>query len=778
MTVVPWRTTWLLPAAAIALSLLLVAGCANRSGPTSPGAIPRAPTPSQTSTSPLAFPSEQTLNDAASFREELPPSRQVSLEESVSGARSTADQIPRLRYDLAERARTLGSSVEPLFAFVRDRIRYEAYPGVLRGAEATYLARAGNAADRALLLAAMLTQAGIQTRFAMGRLAGDRVSALFERIFEEPIALEADAAGPGSGSDPDAEAFLSRLRARAARDYARVAPLLSGIKVSATAPVADVRREIEDHVWVQAQINGQWTDLDPSFRDAQVGQRFASDAETTEVLPERLYQQVTVRVIVETLSGTELDTQTALTFTARAAELMEKYVLFVHVQEGGLAGGIAGGIQGPDAWTPGLYVHGSLHTGSPIVFSGGVTPPPQGAAPRGGLPGIFGPRGALRGAAREFVSESLEFLLRLPGGQTGTVRRILVDRADAAWRQSGTHDPAGLRALARDEQGLTDPRTVHNIWFNAGRHDLYAFAQETAELMRALRPADPAALPPAGAPLESLLPPFALQTLPWLIASDHLIIPALNDHPGVRLYSDSPRVVIASYGIDPSQGPGGFVVLYDLRRDHLRAAVREERFAGAARDRKLWFGLLEGALEHEIGALYAAATGSPRSSITSTSTLLDDQGVVLIASGAAAPDIGDPETRARITSAVARGMVLVVPRRILAGGPPAWWELDPASGNLHPVVGDLNLGRYGGSYSGGGGRTNYVDPNTYSSRRAGGRGRPGGTEQQAVTQFAVALTALAGIAVVFIIGFLVYRAYVEVVRPMTSAGNNADRVPR
>jgi transglutaminase-like putative cysteine protease len=49
-------------------------------------------------------------------------------------------------------AARLGYDPDALFAFVRDEIHYEAYAGVLRGAKGTLWARAGNAADQAVLL--------------------------------------------------------------------------------------------------------------------------------------------------------------------------------------------------------------------------------------------------------------------------------------------------------------------------------------------------------------------------------------------------------------------------------------------------------------------------------------------------------------------------------------------------------------------------------------------------------------------------------------------------
>ena len=67
---------------------------------------------------------------------------------------------------------------ERIFRYVADEVVYEPYAGVLRGALGTLESRAGNAADKSLLLAALLTAAQVPTRFVIGTLDDATADAL------------------------------------------------------------------------------------------------------------------------------------------------------------------------------------------------------------------------------------------------------------------------------------------------------------------------------------------------------------------------------------------------------------------------------------------------------------------------------------------------------------------------------------------------------------------------------------------------------------------------
>ena len=99
---------------------------------------------------------------------------------------------------------------------------------------------------------------------------------------------------------------------------------------------------------------------------------------------------------------------------------------------------------------------------------------------------------------------------------------------------------------------------------------------------------------------------LAFQNFAWPLLTDHALVPALNDSPNYRFFTDSPRVTIISSASDPWSADGPVTIQADLQRDHLRGLARDGNAVGVA-ERKLWFGMLEGALEHEMLAEYASA---------------------------------------------------------------------------------------------------------------------------------------------------------------------------
>ncbi len=603
---------------------------------------------------------------------------------AVARAATLAGKINRANYDLDARVRALPDSVDGVFGFVRDQIGFDSYPGALRGDVGTLHARAGNAWDRALLLSSMLRAKGFNTRFASARLDDEVAGRLFDRMFVRA------ATAPASDK---ARPLTDRLKARATRDLTVLRAALSGsLPADSGVTRAMVLDEIRDHAWVQARVDGIWRDMDPSLRDLPAGRPLVEAQQTFDEVPADKWQRVTLRVIVDRLENGVISPSTVLEFESPAAALLGKKIFLAHVPAATGAGGALARMAGQQ-WRPLLSVDGTAHTGDAIAFGG----PSNDSA--GGF--FFG-----GGPSAQLTAEWLEIQYDLTAGRTDTTRRALFDRGV----RLPVREDEALPPIPMLNEGPVPALALHNIWLTAGRHDLAAYADQVALLT-----ANPPTPEQPRAP-DVLIGDIATMNFPYLVWSDHLIVPSVDTAPDVRVYADSPRVLI--FSMAPSAGgPGRAEGIYDLHRDRIRAVARDASAAPAAIERKLWFGILEGALEHEMTAAEVGAVGGSAADFLTTSALISERGTTTLRDGAAesiASLAGDPVRADRMRVALARGSQLVVP--LPAQGQPArgWWEVS-RTGDLRAVI-DGDLG--GSSYS--------LGKGTGPVRWGGGYGTPDG----------------------------------------------------
>ena len=622
-----------------------------------------------------------------------------------------AERVSRVDWNVDAKADALGPGIEPAFAYVRDAIRYEVYPGVLRGAAGAYTARAGNAADRAVLLAHLLERKKVPTRFAIGTLDQAARERLWRRVFDTNVPGVPRLA-PAPAPDPESAAFSRRVHARATRDYGAVRAALGSRLPPVTRPSRDaVQAEMNPHVWIQAEVDNNWVDLDPSFPDAKPGAANATVERTLTELPADLYQRVSIRLRVEELSHGALAQTTVLDSAANAVDLIDRQIFVTHVAGKPIAmGNISASLGGYNTWTPALWIGGesTFGTGFTIDETGAPAPVEQAQPAGGGLAGAIdalsarpdGSPTVATAAAPVFVAEWLEFELAAPGGQREVVRRVLVDRGGAAWRATSPLSAAGLSRLERADNGPTAMRALHNVWLSGGPHDLAAYAdamqdlayQRLDETFPDGQTAQPASRP-TGAPADREFGenvwPFALQNFAWMVWTDHGVVPQLNDTPGLRLYTDRPRIAIFTMAADRA---GAMQLETDLRRDDLRAVALDTVKPEQLAEKKLWFGLMEGAFEHEMLASTIAAAGGDPATIETTSARLSPEGVVVLAPAdplPSGPRIPHRESAARLAASLSAGNIVVAPVGALdARG--SWWEIAPLTGETR-AVGPLEL---------------------------------------------------------------------------------------
>ncbi|OZG74354.1 hypothetical protein BTA51_04905 [Hahella sp. CCB-MM4] len=148
---------------------------------------------------------------------------------STDSATQTTDEVQALLDEVGEDPLTL-------YKWVHDNIRWLPSYGVMQGASYTLEARQGNAFDTASLLIALLRKSGVPARYVYGTVALPTV---------------------------EVQNWIGDVRYPEA-----VANLLSqgGIPHRQISYGGALEETELEHVWVEAQIDGKWISLDPSFK--------------------------------------------------------------------------------------------------------------------------------------------------------------------------------------------------------------------------------------------------------------------------------------------------------------------------------------------------------------------------------------------------------------------------------------------------------------------------------------------------------------------------------
>jgi Transglutaminase-like superfamily len=688
-----WRRTGVLACVLIVVAAVAARGMARRhrngilaSAPPGPNALASGPANS----------SGQTPSGEADFASTLNAIAQ-------NGAALHPSTI-----DPAAKASELGPDVAAAFAFVRDHVRDEVYAGVLRGARGTLLAGAGNAADKSLLLADLLRAHGLSVRFVRGRLTADRAGALVDQMFTS-------AGKPGRVSLPDARAgepaALARLRNLMARWDANTRDVQSvlrrdGVALGTNPPVprSTLVAEASDHVWIEVQQNGNWTPLDPSFRDAAPGQAFANPDVRLDSLPADLDHTITLRVVVDQRTGTTIASHDVLRYQGVAAALSDvPVVLNTRLESSG------------GAWkaTPFIQVGEKVFRGRSFTASGVSPAASPGGAVASGLSAVaqaFG-SGPPPAAAADLTAVWIVVDTHAPGGRTETVRRAMLDRIGPAARLEHRESSAALARVALLNDQPVALGGLYACAFSTGGVPAGFAATQLAAALPALRAAAPAvAALTAGRPLadqeaarvaDTLAPVVPAVLHAAALSFDRASQAALElarsaASADVLFYDAEPRLVITS--VEPALAPDGRTlhlrIGVDLRRNVMRAVS-----GTATGSQVVWAsvlrGVLDGVLEQELfGDLRPRAAGPVGGA--STAAVFDQAH----AAGARVTTVTTRDALARLTlPAAARavmqaaldagGTALVAPdRAVRMGGADrvGWWQIDLATGETLGVL--------------------------------------------------------------------------------------------
>ncbi len=583
-------------------------------------------------------------------------------------------------------AAALDYDVERIFRFVADEVRYDPYPGILRGATGTLWGRAGNAADQAVLLAQLLRAAGRDVRFAVGRLDATATAAILTAAETDPDATRLHAAramagdAAADGATPPADTQMATARAQvervaeanrsAARSWldqgvATVSDALAAAGV--TIPTSETTLpalERDQHAWVQLANGTQWVDLDPTLPGAEQGATIARAESTVQDLPREWRHRVTFRSIVETIAGDGLAESTVLEHEADAPSLVGLPITFMNARAEGAARmgvTVSGLLDGRVQYLPVLSLGGESVVGAPfaLVGSSGLFPDLDDAA--------------AVDRAGETTAQWLEVRVIAPDAAPVAVRRSIFDRFGDDARAVGTLDPSAVPAPEMTVLGdgeldefLPARAIVLFAVLGGGLNGEY-YRQALSE--------------------DGADPSIVAHT--YHLAREALAADLGMDR-GVRLFPDAPHVM--SYRVVPTGVDAGGELLVATSLDLWHRSLGVATVPGVTATALP--GVVGGVLTHvaERVALGEALPADGESSPTVTLSVgaiiaaAADQGIgirTLRGAGAADDLPYAPGALARVRDALGSGLLVVAPERPVAladGDHVGWWLVDPSTG--------------------------------------------------------------------------------------------------
>jgi hypothetical protein len=602
--------------------------------------------------------------------------------------------------EIGRLASALGYDVERIHRFVADEIRYEPYVGVLRGAEATLSGRAGNSADQALLLAALLEASHVSYRFATGAMDMAVSEAVMASTGRDAAGAKADLVEAWQGGgvprepDPQPSPESQRLLDEAERSgpptvaWAReelsrtidtIETALEDASVSLPpgfTPMPD--RERREHVWLQAEWGPGWLDLDPTLPGIEPGVALGAAAATMAALPEEVHHRVRLAMVEEHITAGSLEQQELLVVEGFASAMQDKPVLLLNAEPEGLEGigiEIGAGLEGRTVYLPSLSVGDDSHISSmPISFGSGS--------------GVFdvGDDSAHEG---ETTAQWLDLTILSPDVEPITVRRAVFDRVGTSARAEGRFDATTLPAaelvelLPGTRPDFLPAQAIHWLTVNTGILGGDA-------LRSAFQPTD------------------QLATMAGSIHAYHLVHEAAGVEValpvGVRPFVDAPNVVamVAETVLQPDGSPGIRLDLDILHRSQgqlpVTGAVATVPPATAT-----------GILSHVTERILlgdGSAGPSGRSNVPSVGAVFEQarrDGIAIRA--IAGPESADglsypPDALARLRQSLGSGWIAVVPEHSVNVGDQervGWWLIDPATGRCADEMDD---GRGGGGMPG------------------------------------------------------------------------------
>jgi hypothetical protein len=606
---------------------------------------------------------------------------------AVEAGETAADVAARLGYD-----------VEAIYRFVADEVSYEAYDGALRGAKGTLWARAGNSADQAMLLGALLEAAQVRYRYATGALPAAEAEALAallaptaEDVRERFAASATAAALNATGLDevpaespqlsPEDQARLDEVVALGQEAFERAGQSVNsvssqigealagaGVELPPLAAPALTALEADQHVWIQVADGPDWIDLDPSVPGLDPGTAVGEAASTFDAAPDAWSHTLTVKVAADEYFAGAVARRDVVTLTTTSQRAVDTSI-GVSMAPAESLGGVGLGIT--QLFTGQMTIFPSIIMGDELIEA---SQPMLFATDGASTVGVLDEGSPIVGAAEgETIAVWLIVEIASPGAAPVVVERPLLDRLPAADRATGAFTPESVASISVAENVMGEEMLSE---FNA----LTLLQIETARvpsqhiLARLKNPSMVGALEMLGFSLPGLRNTLGLER---------------ETEAGVWSYPSGPNVTAFTYhAAAPETAAGELRVSADLlHRQRASLPLSDAATEAMPVHPLVLSGVLDAVAEETLLAPETRGeTGAPEPSIGRIFTLAAEAGVgitVLSTVGDLSRVTADELSVALMTAALEEGAIVVVPERpVDLDGVPftGWWVIDPLSG--------------------------------------------------------------------------------------------------
>lgn len=514
----------------------------------------------------------------------------LHLDSIVERTQKLRDCLPREEFDLD--ALAAGKDAAALAAWVRDRIAFEPYRGFMKGAQGTLLSRSGNSADRALLLATLLSRIGVPAKLVSGSLEEEKrprpglPPAPADRESVEPLLARCASIGdvPDSilkdllkAARTRQDRFLQRLWTRADRDWKTVQDALAGVK----APEALEGEASDEYWWVRTDKG----DIDPGSDE--------TGAYDPEKLPSESFHKLAVRMKIRKND----DEATVLDVTYRTADLYGQILVIGNAPIDAYPKLL--GLKNPtkeqildvmasaSQFQPQVSTPARVVAGHPFDLSGNKLQINKGRIEAvqdmgKGLGGLFGGGGGEKKESNTRLTKNwLELELSAPGDGGETIARTLFEQG------------------VSDRQRAFDLLATREILILPGALSEFLVTDQNLEILVRFKPFIAAQVQSLGEGLniESYRKrPHTNETLLAFALGRQRELRRLRDARFKDVVYVHPRPTLVSYVrrfIDPSRVISGIDILHNDLLPLGQKGGWEKCFALAA-------GILDTALEHEI----------------------------------------------------------------------------------------------------------------------------------------------------------------------------------